>query len=441
MTSAPSQPTSTESPAFDSLEFAVGLGCPNRCVFCSEAGFATRLPQESVRTVADLKEHLAKVEGIERIQFGGQEPLTNPELPQMIATAKAHGARDIGLITSGRGLGRSQPSTKSDLLSRLVSAGLNTLEISLHGHSADLHDALTATPGSFDDTLAAISYASELRRAGAALRLTIQTTLVRDNLPHIPELLAVLAPYRPDGVVGLALQLMGRAGEQAETLTPAYQDIIRQAQIWDKQDLPLPLTLSGLPPCLNLKLPARFQGRLNRVAFVSRDDRVIGGQAGNKQYGLPCRACVAKSFCEGVEIAYWDLFGWDEFAPIDDTSWQAIVSQTHADRQSAPLKPFLTEAAARALVHPFSETNAIGGWRLTDVRIEERAARLIFTREDGQRLPVRLVDPVHAPQAQQQAGIAICYDGERLERHLDKIWRTVSGTILRNARRSGENKP
>lgn len=68
---------------------------------------------------------------------------------------------------------------------KVLIAGLDEITFSLHGHTAKLHDALTATPGSFEKALRAIVY---LRKYHPNIVLNIDIVVCKVNVDFLPEI-------------------------------------------------------------------------------------------------------------------------------------------------------------------------------------------------------------------------------------------------------------
>lgn len=67
------------------------------------------------------------------VLYHGGEPLLNPRLPEMISDLKAVGMPQVKLVTNGMYL-------TGDLVERIVSSGLDHIEVSLDGESAEESD-------------------------------------------------------------------------------------------------------------------------------------------------------------------------------------------------------------------------------------------------------------------------------------------------------------
>lgn len=121
--------------------------------------------------------------GIETLEMTGGEVTLREDLFALIAYAKQV-ARfpHISIITNGSRL------CEALYAQRIVRAGVDEIIVSLHGHTADLHDRLAGRQGSFQETLRAIA---AVRAAGALCRVnTVVTALNVSALTEIARLVA-----------------------------------------------------------------------------------------------------------------------------------------------------------------------------------------------------------------------------------------------------------
>lgn len=151
--------------------------CNLACTYCltSSSPVAERraLPMDAYYRLIDE----AVVEGIEEFFLTGGEPFLLPDIFERVAYAAAR--RPTTVLTNGMLL-RGRRLTRLAELSRLPV----TLQVSLDGHVADLHDAYRGA-GSWSATVAAIARVREL-----GFRVTIGATATPINAPFTDELRA-----------------------------------------------------------------------------------------------------------------------------------------------------------------------------------------------------------------------------------------------------------
>jgi len=166
------------------VKIVTGLKCNIQCVFCYYRDNLNAPNRDLAEIVADLD--YAFKRGVREIDFSGGEPTVHPELPRLIAQAKALGMVRVCIISNGWRLAE-RPYLRS-----LKEAGLDEILFSLHGPSAEIHDTLTATAGSFARIVRAMENAAA---EGVALRTnTVVNTLNCRSLVETGRLVAGLEP-------------------------------------------------------------------------------------------------------------------------------------------------------------------------------------------------------------------------------------------------------
>jgi radical SAM protein with 4Fe4S-binding SPASM domain len=105
--------------------------------------------------------------------FTGGEPLLRDDLEPMIRHARRRGL-EVNLVTNGT---LATPRRARSL----ARAGLATAQVSVEAPDAATHDDLTASPGSFDRTLAGIA---SLGEAGISVQTNTTVTALNAGLAH-----------------------------------------------------------------------------------------------------------------------------------------------------------------------------------------------------------------------------------------------------------------
>lgn len=154
----------------------LGYSCNNACLFCAQGDLRAR--SSSLRE-AELKAALAEVED-EVVAFVGGEPTLFDSLSQAARWAREGGARSVLVQTNGRRLAYKSYARA------LAEAGVDALDVSLHGSTAAIHDYHTTVSGSFAQTLTGMAHA---RDAGIAIGTT--TVVTRSNFRHLSEIVRV----------------------------------------------------------------------------------------------------------------------------------------------------------------------------------------------------------------------------------------------------------
>ena len=155
-------------------ELAVTYRCNLRCSFCyagcnktiNPAKSSEELNTNALKKIIDKIFNQAKVPSI---SFTGGEPLLRADLPKLIYHAKKTGMR-VNLISNGTLI-------TSEKAKELVSAGLDSAQISIESTNEEIHDKLTAVKGSFIKSLNAVRFFKNL-----GIHVHSNTTLNRLNI-------------------------------------------------------------------------------------------------------------------------------------------------------------------------------------------------------------------------------------------------------------------
>lgn len=316
------------------LHISIGAICNNNCVFCMEEDRDARYVNNSAMTRERVRWMLEKHRGAEEVCFTSGEPTTRPELPEFVAWAKELGYPRIGMMTNGRRLGHLPYAVA------MARAGMNRFYISIHGHTKKLHEGLTRTPSSFEQTVAGLDSVAKLKRFGVELHTS---TVVTDrNMPHMLEIYRFLREHGVDQVVFNVMQANGRADTYFEQIFPKYTDIARHfRKFLDDAGEARPMAfLVDIPLCTTTMIPDFNRGYVEKYLHYDADEQIpleVGKDparaASGRGRGLvlitredlddaergkreECSRCRYGGQCEGVWKNYLRRYGWDEFEPI-----------------------------------------------------------------------------------------------------------------------------
>ncbi len=321
--------------------------CNNRCVHCwvrlskDAPEQVDELGVDEVRGIADE----ARAMGCRRWGLSGGEPMLRPEFSEVFdyLTRKAV---SYWINTNGTLI---TPS----IARLLVRKG--TKMVSLYGATAEVHDAVTRTPGSFEQALQGMAY---LKEAGAAF--VVQLTFVRENVHQRPEMRALalsLSPHIRSGASWLYAPADGSAAcardVHAQRLAP--RDVVALD-----------------PPGRGGEEAAGWTAS-SCSALAAGDDRLFAGCIAGRPYFHvdPYGGMAWCSYVTEPGLRH-DLRrgsfreAWDDFIPAcgeevrgdeewrancgscelrDDCRWCAVYAHLETGRRSAPV-PYLCAVAA-----------------------------------------------------------------------------------------------
>jgi cyclic pyranopterin phosphate synthase len=313
-----------------------GAVCNNNCIFCMEEDRDGRYTTNSATTDDSVKRILELRPDTEEVCFTSGEPTTNPALPRWIKLARSFGVPTISVMTNGRALSYERYAKG------LVAVGLNRVYISIHGHEQRLHEGLTRTPGSFEQTVAGVEMVASLKRYGVALHTS--TVVTKRNLPHLLDIYRFLRARGVDQVVFNVMQANGRANTYFTQIFPRYDEIAAAFAAFVAEQSRIearPMAfLVDIPLCTTQAVPDFNRGYVESYVHFEPVGTVAGaglfdgaGLAANTADGLvqirrsdlddsarqkqaACRTCRYDAVCEGVWGNYLRHYGWDEFRPV-----------------------------------------------------------------------------------------------------------------------------
>jgi molybdenum cofactor biosynthesis enzyme MoaA len=281
------------------------VGCNQRCVFCSSDDTALNLE-------ADPKARLQRIHrwarlGVRRLSLSGGEPTLDPQLPELVAYASRLGFSWVEVVTNAVRLADPRRAR------RLVEAGLTQATVSLHAHTAQESERLTAgRAGDFQATLAGVDHLLESGRVTVFLNHVIHAA----NAASLPDFVRfVHARFGTAPRVTFAfLTPLNRALGHPE-LMPRYTEVAGPLKLALDEGVRLGLNLEvlsrpGIPPCI--LAPDHLQySDLARIA-----DQAAAEDAHQKVKPPTCRACRYDALCTGVWQPYAERFGLAELIPV-----------------------------------------------------------------------------------------------------------------------------
>ena len=243
----------------------VTMACNMRCTHCGSS-CETALPgelttEEALRLcgqIADL--------GVKRVTLSGGEPLLRFDWPLLAEALTRRGVR-VTMITNGWLLSRAG-------IESARRAGVNLIAVSLDGLEPT-HDAIRK-PGSYRRVIAALSLMQSLEFPAGVI-----TTILKRNLPELPPLRDILAPYRPRAwqlQIGRAMGSL--AGYPGDWLDPEDTRTILDFGAQVARTTPIVVDLAD---CIG------YDTVQNREVSASRgwEERIwLGCHAGKRAFGI-----------------------------------------------------------------------------------------------------------------------------------------------------------
>src|SRR5271168_616111 len=194
--------------------------CPLHCVYCSnplelQARNLELSTEEWTRVF-----HEAAALGVLQADFTGGEPLTRPDILDLIRAARAAGLY-VNLITSGLPLDESR-------LEDLVQAGLDHFQLSFQGAREEIAQEISGTKA-HAQKLRVLEWLKRHRVA-----VTLNFVIHRRNIEQLPEMLALAESSSAGRVEFANVQYYGWAFANRDSLLPTREQLTQSIDFLKK---------------------------------------------------------------------------------------------------------------------------------------------------------------------------------------------------------------
>lgn len=162
--------------------------CKNKCIFCRAEEYELKKTDHSV-LVKDMYRQAINLRkrGFENPEISGHDPIEYENISEYISWLKKIGFKNVTLATHGRNLSDIETSKK------IIASGLDCLRIPIYGSTAEIHDAVTGSSGSFEETM------NGLRNvADSGIEICIVTLILDDNLVDMKNIADIAASFNAD---------------------------------------------------------------------------------------------------------------------------------------------------------------------------------------------------------------------------------------------------
>lgn len=291
------------------VDVKVTFGCNNRCRFCVQGSKRERYrPREKAEILEVLS---SKRDNYEGVVFTGGEPTLHPDILVFVESARELGYSSIQIQSNGRMF------SYRSLCEALVGAGATEFSPALHGHIPELHDYLTRSPGSFQQTVQGIQNLKVLGQ-----KVITNTVVNRSNFRNLPEIARLLVDLGADQFQFALVHPVGMAGwdqnfrpvvPRLELLEPYLHDALRIGISAGRV-----VMTEAIPYCFLAGFEDVVGERFIPNTCVIGADGTIEDYSNyrkeqGKTHGPPCNDCCFSDRCEGPWREYPERFGWTEF--------------------------------------------------------------------------------------------------------------------------------
>lgn len=308
--------------------------CHQGCTFCSARTRFSPVARfdDAARAALLASLEAARADGFDVLRLSGLDPLAHPGVLAALAHATALAFSHVHIYSPATRL--AAPAFLDALLEALGDTPF-TLHVPLYAGTAELHDAITATPGSFHRVVGALDLLALRDRLAHVLFVTVVTT---DNAPHLAALRALTARYGRPVHVFLPFPATPDPRDRFFAVAARQRDLVRPMLAATP-----PLGLSALLPCVRVRHqqataePAWTRGGLRAVAALDGNLFELGtyrrmeDSPSGSAFTIPVVRCPHLDRCalaevcpRAVYLAYADRYGLDELSPVDAAELAAL---------------------------------------------------------------------------------------------------------------------
>jgi MoaA/NifB/PqqE/SkfB family radical SAM enzyme len=292
------------------FDLKLGFSCNNNCLSCPQA-HRKHLGDLSFDEVKNLL-NFGVQEGADEVVLTGGEPSIRKDILEIVSHARFLGYRNIQLQTNGRML-YYQPFVR-----QLISAGVTEFGPALHGHSPEIHDYVTSSPGAFNQVIAGIRNLKKLDQF-----VLMNSVINKLNYRHLGELVKLFLDLKVDQSQLAFIHPVGNAWENFDMLVPKKSEVmpfVHQA-LDVGREAGLAMMIEAYPYCFmsgyekhcsELYMPET--DIMDREGLI-KDFKHVRTEAGKKKFPQ-CRECRFDLICEGPWKEYPERYGSDEFTPV-----------------------------------------------------------------------------------------------------------------------------
>lgn len=318
------------------FDLLVGSRCNNNCVFCVARYDNTKEYPEILNNLEQLriqklqvirnrlfeekttKEITRKIQqvkknGYEAIMFEGGESTIREDIFSLINYAREIGFKNIKILTNGRML------SYFSFCERLIRSGVQEFNLSLHGHNSFIHDTITRSRDSFNQSVRGIRNILFFSDISVSVT-TVVCKLNHSYLNKIGKFLSNLGvkkwQIRNLAPEGKAIKQFSKLSIKPLKLSLSMRKILNISYLFEQ------IKLVDFPVCIfgqeYLKLHNRninFMSLNETHVRLLEQEKVLFSRY--KRYSvstylkkpLICKKCICTEYCVGVFGYYLDLYG------------------------------------------------------------------------------------------------------------------------------------
>lgn len=294
------------------LDLKLTYSCNNDCKYCCQDRSLRKLQTNfSVEKVNEIFEKENNYGEIEKVVLTGGEPTLNDNLEDIVKLISHYQIKNIQLQTNGRRL------RDREYLNRLLECGVNGFGISLHGSSAEMHEAFTNTAGSYADVIEALELLKEKQ-----CRVSLNCVLTRHNVNYLNEIVRFIEENSYASSLQFAfIHITGKAESGLKDYVSITQAANAVRALLNERNNKIRITTEAIPLCLMYGCEKHVAELLNNTEVITYDFHTRRSFTKELKHVFKikfdkCKECIFYDYCDGTWREYPKEFGDDEFIPV-----------------------------------------------------------------------------------------------------------------------------
>lgn len=288
-------------------------GCGNNCIFCANNNHNTLFTDADIRKnelkIYKTLLYFKKIK-VNEIYISGNDPIEYKRIIPLIKYIKELGFGKVVLGTHGRNL--------SDLnfTKEIIDAGVDSFTIPLYGSNSKIHDSITRSPGSFDETVAGMKNVISLKK-----NIYLSSLVLKSNAENIPEMILFAGSI---GIKGIELNMTYLTNESVETQYIPLKELSRYIKPIYIASFKTEIGVSFMdfPYCLFGEFSKKIinnQEPYNRGYVQPSDDIMVKLDIPNYRHKIKqdiCASCKVSDVCCGFFSNDVKKYGVDGIKPL-----------------------------------------------------------------------------------------------------------------------------
>ena len=249
----------------------------------------------------------------ELVLSGGEPTLCLDTLHDVMRRADEVGYQKYIIQTNGSGF--ADCADLAPMIGEFARKADVAVSFSIHGHTAQIHDEMSRTPGAFGKLMCAIHRVW----AEGSCSIYTNTVMSRTNLPWLRDLALMLLPFQPE-IMQFSMMHLKQPGPLSTGLLEAASAVRALGGIVDLSIL----RTEGIPYCLLYGMETCVGESYwpNTLDLYNRDSELMTDfdQLG---YGMrwkkpDCHACLMDEICMGIWREHAEEFLRSGIHPINE---------------------------------------------------------------------------------------------------------------------------